>query len=82
MRLEGLAQPALDEQRLEHVLDPVRRPDQRIEPRATAAGAHDGEVAGREVAEAFRLEHDGNTRREVGLSDDEPPAAADFNDET
>ena len=75
------ARAVLDEQRLEHVLDPPRRPEPALDPRAAAAGADDREVAGLEVADPLRLEHDRHAGREVRLADDELAAAADLDDD-
>ena len=70
VRLERLPRAALDEQRLEHVLDAVGRAEPLLDLRPAAAGAHDGEVAGLEVADPLRLEHDRHAGREVRLADD------------
>src|SRR6185503_6217708 len=45
VRLERSAQPALNEQALEHRLDPVGRPEHLLQAGTAAAGADDGEVA-------------------------------------
>jgi hypothetical protein len=81
VRLEGLPRAPLDEQSAEHVLDPVGRSEQLVHLGAAAAGPHDGEVAGRHVADALRLEDDGNAGREIRIADDQPPAAANFDDQ-
>jgi hypothetical protein len=79
VRLELLARALLDEQRLEHVLDPTRGAQRALDAGAAPAGAHDREVAGAEVAEPPRLEHDRHARREVRLAYDElsPPPDLD-----
>ena len=46
VRFEGLPHAAVDEQRLEHVLDPVGRPEELFDLRASPAGAHDRELPG------------------------------------
>ena len=52
VRLELDARAVLDEQRLEHVLDPLRRAEAALDARAPAAGPDDGEIAVPEVADA------------------------------
>jgi len=42
---------------------------------------HHGQVARLEVPQPFRLEQEGNARREVRLADDELAAAADLDDD-
>jgi hypothetical protein len=81
MRLERLACAALDKQRLKHVLDAIGGTDPLLELRAAAAGANDGEIAGLDVPDPFRVEHDLDAGREIRVADDQPPAAANFDDE-
>ena len=82
VRLERLPRAALDEQRLEHVLDAVGRSEPLLDLRPAAAGAHDREVAVLDVPDPLRVEHDRHAGREVRLTDDEPAATADLDDET
>ncbi len=79
--LERDARALLDQQRLEHVLDPRRRPERSLDPRPPAAGAHERELAGSDTAASLRLEHDRHARREVRLADQQPAATANFDDE-
>jgi hypothetical protein len=79
--LERLPCAALDEQRLEHVLDVVGRADHLLEPRAPATGAHDREIAGGDLPVALHIELEWDTRREIRVAGDEPPAAANFDDQ-
>ena len=81
VRLEGAAGAALDEKRLEDVLDLIGRAEDLLDVRAPATGAHHGEVAARDVPDAFRLEHHRNARREVRLADDQLPFAFHLDDD-
>jgi hypothetical protein len=81
VRLERLPRPALDEQRLEHVLDPVRRADARADLRAAAAGDDVDEVARLDVVQALRVEDDRRSRLEVRLALDEPAAPLNLDDQ-
>ena len=60
----------------------VGRPEPLLDVRPAATGAHDREVAVPDVADPLRVEHDRHAGREVRLTDDEPAAAADLDDET
>jgi hypothetical protein len=42
---------------------------------------HDGEIAGRDVADPLGLQDNRNTGGEVGLPNDQLPAAADLDDD-
>src|SRR6478735_2094200 len=82
VRLERLSRTALDEQRLEHVLDAIGRPEPLLDLRPAAPGTHHSQVAVLDVTDPLRVEHDRHARREVRLTDDEPAAPADLDDET
>jgi hypothetical protein len=43
---------------------------------------HDGEIAGRDVADPFRLQDDRDAGREVRLADDQLAAATDLDDDS
>jgi hypothetical protein len=79
--LELGAGALLDEQRLEDVLDPPRAPEPALDLRPAPAGADDGEVAGPDVAEPLVVEDERDSRREVGLPDDELAAPGDLDDD-
>ena len=81
VRLELDPCAALDEQSLEHVLDPGRRPEVPLDVRAAAAGADDSEVARVDMDDPFRVEHDRNAGREVRLAADQLAAALDLDDD-
>ena len=81
VRLELDAGAALDQQRLQHVLDPPRGAERAQESRATATRADEREVAGVEIAESLRLEDDRDAGREVRLADDEPSASRNLDDD-
>jgi hypothetical protein len=80
MRLERPPCTALDEQRLEHVLDPLGAAEPLDDARAAAPGLDDGQVAGIEVAGTLRVERERDARREVRVADEQPPAAVDLDD--
>ena len=81
LSLEGRARAAFDEQRLEHVLDVIGRADHLLHPRAAATGPHDCEIARRDLSVALHVELNRDTRREIRVACDEPPAAANFDDQ-
>ena len=81
MRLERLSRAALDEQRLEDVLDSVRGPERLLDVCSALPRPHERQVARLEVAEPFRLEDERHARREVRLADDELAAPADLDDD-
>jgi hypothetical protein len=78
VRLEGDACAGLEEQRLEHVLDPLRRAEQLLDPRAAAAAGDEREVAWARVARALPIDDDRNARREVRLADEQLPASGEL----
>src|SRR4029079_17847086 len=65
----------------EHVLDPLRRPERALDVRAPLPRAHHREIAGLEVAEPLRLQHERHAGREVRLTDDELAAAPSLDDD-
>ena len=81
MRLELDARAAFDEQTLEHVLDPSRRPEVPLDLCAPASGADDGEIARVDVHDPLRVEHDRHARREEGLAADQLAAPFDLDDD-
>jgi hypothetical protein len=81
VRLERLPRPALDEQCLEDVLDPVPRADARADLGAAAAGDDVDEVARLDVVQALRVEDDRRSGLEVRLALDEPAAPLNLDDQ-
>jgi hypothetical protein len=79
MRLEPHACTRLDQQRLEHVLDSLRRAEQLLYACSAAPARDEGEVTGACVARSFAVDHDRNARREVRLADEQlaPPSKLD-----
>jgi hypothetical protein len=53
-----------------------------LDPRPAPARADDRELAAGHVADALRFEDERDAGCEIGLADDQPPAAADLNYET
>jgi hypothetical protein len=81
VRLELLPRAGLDEQRLEHVLDPFRRPDPPPDAGAAAAGDDLDEIAGVDVVQPLRVEDDGNAGSEVRLAGEELAPPPDLDDQ-
>jgi hypothetical protein len=69
------------EQRLQHVLDPLGRPQRLLEARAAPAGGDDGQVSRADVAESPLVQRDRDSGREERLADDESPAPSDLDDD-
>jgi len=82
VRLVRAALAARQEQAREHVLDPVGRAEQLIDPGPAAAGADDGEVARPGLAEPLAVDDDRHARLEERLADDEFAARRDLDDDT
>ena len=80
MWFERLPSAALDQQRLEHVLDPLRRAEDPLHPSPSTPARHHGEIARPRVARALAIHHDGNAGREVGLADEELAAPGQLDD--
>jgi len=59
----------------------ICRPEIALDARASAPGANDGEVPVPDVAAALRVEDDRDPRREERVARDQPPTAADLDDE-
>jgi hypothetical protein len=68
------------EQALEHDLDVLRLAELPFDARTAAAGAHDDEVSGPDVAAAFPVDRDRNVRDEVRLADEQLAALVDLDD--
>jgi len=75
MRLKALSCPGLHEQRLEHVLDPLRRAEHPLDARTPAPAGDNCEIAGPPLARTFAVDHDRHPRREVRLADQQLAAA-------
>jgi hypothetical protein len=71
MRLEPLPGPGLHQQRLEHVLDPLRRAKHALHTGTPAPAGDDCEIPRSRVAHTLAVDHDRNAGREVRLADDE-----------
>jgi hypothetical protein len=69
--LEPLPGPGLDQQRLEHVLDPLRGAKHALDTRPATPAGDDGEIARARVARALAVDDDRNSGREVRLADNE-----------
>ena len=82
VRLELDARTPLDEQRLEHVLDPLRRSKRAFDAGATSTRSDDCQVAGPQVAEPLRVEHDRDTGDEIRLPGDELATTPDLDHDT
>jgi hypothetical protein len=70
----------VDEQHFEHDLDVLRLTEFALEPRAAAAGAHDDQIAGADVAAALPVDRDRDVRDEVRLADQQLAAPVDLDD--
>jgi len=81
VRLETLARTRLDEKRLHHVLDPLRRAQQRLDTRATAPAGDDCQIARPGVARTLAVDDDRDARREVGLADEQLAAPRELDDD-
>ena len=81
VRLERDARPFLDEQRLEHVVDPRRGSERTLDPCASTPGSDECQLTRPDSTAALRLQHDRHAGREVRLTDEKPPAAANFDDQ-
>jgi len=79
IRLELLTSPCLDEERLEHVLDPIGGTERPLDTCAAARTSRDDEIAGSGV-EPFAIEHQRRARSEERLADDELASAAHLDD--
>ncbi len=66
--LEAAQLPLLDQQPFQHDLDRARRPKHALDPRATAALAHDGQVARPALGAA--VEQQRRARHEIRLADE------------
>ncbi len=75
VRLEALPGATLHEQALQDVLDPLGGAERPLDPGASAARVHDGEISRADVTEPLRVEDERHPGREVGLADDEPSRA-------
>jgi hypothetical protein len=82
VRLVLLDQRLLLEQRVEHALDRVRRPERLLQPRPAALWRDDGELAGTNVSEPTAVEDQRNAGSEERLADNQPAAAADLDDDS
>jgi hypothetical protein len=80
MRLERRPGPGVDEQRLEDVLDPLRRADDAVDARAALPAGDDGEIAGPGVAGSLAVDDDRHARREVRLAYEQLPAPRELDD--
>jgi hypothetical protein len=80
VRLESAARAPLDQQRLEHVLDPLRRPDQALDARAPATAGDDRKIARACFARAFAVNDDRDAGVEVRLADQELAAPSELDD--
>ena len=78
--LEVRANSCVDEQPLEHDLDVLRLAELALELRAAAAGAHDDQIAGADVAAALAVDRDRDVRDEVRLADQQLAALVDLDD--
>jgi hypothetical protein len=81
MRLEALAEPLPDEERLEHVLDPLRRPENPLHAGAPSPAGDHREIARTRVTCAFPVDSDRHPRREVRLADQQLAAAGKLDDD-
>jgi hypothetical protein len=79
--LERAPSAAFDEERLEHVPDVVGRSEHPLDPGAAATGPDDGEVAVADVAAPLGVQDDGNAGCEERVAGDQPPTAANFDDQ-
>jgi len=70
------------EQRLQHVLDPLGRPERLLEARAASPGGDDGQVTRSDVTEPALVEWDRDAGGEERLADDESPAPSDLDDDS
>ena len=73
-RIVGLEAPELAflyQQPLEHDFDPLGRPEHALDPRPSTPFVHHGEVARLYLSRALAVEHDGSTRGEERLADEE-----------
>ena len=82
MRLEALAEALLDEQRLEHVLDPVRGPHYPLDASPPAAFRDGDEIAGLGALQPLAVDGDRRPGREVRLADEQLAAPAELDDQT
>ena len=71
MRLELLPGPGVHQQRLEHVLDSLRRAQHALHARTAAPAGDKHEIARPCVTRALAVDDDRNSRREVRLADSE-----------
>jgi hypothetical protein len=69
VRLEALARPCVHEQRLEHVLDPLRGTEDALHAGAAATAGNNCEIARPRVTRAFSVDYDRHAWREVRLPD-------------
>ena len=81
VRLELDARAGLDQQRLEHVLDPLRRSDDALHARAALAPGHDGEVARSRLPRPLAVDDHRHAGREVRLADEQLPAPGELDDD-
>ncbi|MGE5435241.1 MAG: hypothetical protein ACM3S3_10700 [Candidatus Doudnabacteria bacterium] len=71
MGLEPLPRTGFHQQRLEHVLDPLRGADHALDARPSTPAGDDREIARPRFTRALAVDDDRNSRREVRLTDSE-----------
>jgi len=78
MRLEGLTGATVDQERLEHVLDPLPRTEHALHACPPTPAGHDSEIARARLARTLAVDHDRHARREVRLADEELAAPGEL----
>jgi hypothetical protein len=81
MGLERLSCAGLDQERLEHVLDPLRRAEDSLHSRAPAPAGDDREIARPRLARALTVDDYRRAEGEVRLADQQLAAPGKLDDE-
>ena len=78
MRLEASPGAGLDEQRLQHMVDPLRRAEETLHARPSAPARDHGEIARPRLARALAVDHDRHARPEVRLANQQLAAPGEL----
>jgi hypothetical protein len=81
MRFEALSRAGVYQQRLEHVLDPLRGAENSLHAGAPSPAGDHREIARTRVTCAFAVDSDRHPRREVRLADQQLAAAGKLDDD-
>ena len=78
MRLEALPDAGLHEQRLQHIVDPLRRAEETLHARPSTPARDQGEIARPGLAPALAVDHDRHARPEVRLANQQLAAPGEL----